>query len=89
MINEVLDRIRSKEFRGPTRVTQTPLKAMSEASQVSRSSSPNEYLEEQATFGELLVKTRPTAILLVSGVRQVIDAVRKGAEQRQVGVDRI
>jgi ribose 1,5-bisphosphate isomerase len=39
-------------------------------------------VEEQATFGELLIKTRPTAILLANGVRQVIDAVRKGAEQQ-------
>jgi ribose 1,5-bisphosphate isomerase len=82
VITEVLDRIRSKEFRGPTRVTQAALKALSEASQVSRSRSPKEFVEEQATFGELLIKTRPTAILLANGVRQVIDAVRKGAEQQ-------
>jgi ribose 1,5-bisphosphate isomerase len=82
VITEVLDRIRSKEFRGPTRVTQAALKALSEASQLSRSSSPKEFVEEQAAFGELLIKTRPTAILLANGVRQVIDAVRKGAEQQ-------
>jgi ribose 1,5-bisphosphate isomerase len=85
VITEVLDRIRSKEFRGPTRVTQAALKALSEASQVSRSHSPKEFVEEQATFGELLIKTRPTAILLANGVRQVIDAVRKCAE-KQPGV---
>jgi len=82
VITEVLDRIRSKEFRGPTRVTQAALKALSEASQVSRSRSPKDFVEEQAAFGELLIKTRPTAILLANGVRQVIDAVRTSAEQQ-------
>lgn len=81
VITEVLDRIRSKEFRGPTRVTQAALKALSEASRVSRSGSPKEFVEEQAAFGDLLVKTRPTAILLAHGVRQVINAARKGADQ--------
>ena len=78
---QVLDRIRSKEFRGPTRVTQAALKALSEASQSSGSRSPNEFLEEQTAFGDLLIKTRPTAVLLANGVRLVIDAIRKGAEQ--------
>ncbi len=81
VIDEVLDRIRSKEFRGPTRVTQAALKALSEASRVSRSGSPKEFVEEQAAFGDLLVKTRPTAILLANGVRLVIDAMRRGANQ--------
>ncbi len=78
---QVLDRIRSKEFRGPTRVTQAALKALSEASQASGSRSPNEFLEEQKAFGDLLIKTRPTAVLLANGVRLVIDAIRKGVEQ--------
>jgi len=77
----VLDRIRSKEFRGPTRVTQAALKALSEASQASGSRSPKEFLEEQAAYGDLLIKTRPTAVLLANGVRLVIDAIRKGADQ--------
>jgi ribose 1,5-bisphosphate isomerase len=77
----VLDRIRSKEFRGPTRVTQAALKALSEASQASGSRSPKEFLEEQTAFGDLLIKTRPTAVLLANGVRLVIEAIRKGADQ--------
>jgi len=81
VITEVLDRIRSEEFRGPTRVTQAALRALDEASRVSRSGSPNEFAKEQATFADLLVKTRPTAILLANGVRLVIDSVRRGADQ--------
>jgi len=81
VIKEVLDRIKSKEFRGPTRVTQAALRALSDASRASRSGSPSEFLEEQAAYGELLIKTRPTAILLANGVRQVMDAIRKGADQ--------
>jgi len=81
IIMHVLDRIRSKEFRGPTRVTQAALKALSEASQASGSRSPKEFLEEQAVYGDLLIKTRPTAVLLANGVRLVIDAIRKGADQ--------
>jgi ribose 1,5-bisphosphate isomerase len=78
---QVLDRIRSKEFRGPTRVTQAALKALSEASQASGSRSPKEFLEEQTAYGDLLIKTRPTAVLLANGVRLVIEAIRKGADQ--------
>lgn len=81
IIMHVLDRIRSKEFRGPTRVTQAALKALSEASQASGSRSPKEFLEEQTAYGDLLIKTRPTAVLLANGVRLVIDAIRKGADQ--------
>ena len=81
VIAEVLDRIKSKEFRGPTRVTQAALKALSEASQASTKGSPAEFLEEQEAFGDQLIKTRPTAILLASGVRLVMDSVKKGAEQ--------
>jgi len=81
VIAQVLDRIRSKEFRGPTRVTQAALKALNEASRVSRRGSPKEFVEEQTAFGDLLVKTRPTAILLANGVRLVTDTVRKGADQ--------
>jgi len=81
VINEVLDRIKSKEFRGPTRVTQAALRALSDASRASRSGSPREFLEEQAGYGDLLIETRPTAILLANGVRQVMDAIRKGVDQ--------
>jgi len=81
VITEALDRIRSEEFRGPTRVTQAALRALNEASRVSRSGSPKGFIEEQAAYGDLLVKTRPTAVLLANGVRLVIEAVRKGANQ--------
>jgi len=81
VINEVLDRIKSKEFRGPTRVTQAALRALNDASRASRSGSPRAFLEEQAAYGDLLIKTRPTAILLANGVRQVMDVIRKGADQ--------
>jgi len=81
VIIEVLDRIKSKEFRGPTRVTQAALRALSEASRESGSGSPKEFLEEQSAFGDLLLKTRPTAILLANGARLVVDAIKKGAGQ--------
>ena len=81
VVNEVVERIRGKEFRGPTLVTQAALRALSEASRVSTSHSPQEFVVEQTAFGDLLVKTRPTAILLANGVRRVIDAVRMGADQ--------
>lgn len=81
VITNVLDRIRSKEFRGPTRVTQAALKALSEASEASGSRSPKEFLEEQTAYGDLLIKTRPTAVLLANGVRLVIDAIRRSADQ--------
>jgi len=81
VITEVLNRIRSEEFRGPTRVTQAALKALSEASRTSSSDSTRQFLEEQAAFGDLLIKTRPTAILLANGVRLVTDAIKKGADQ--------
>ena len=81
VIAQVLNRIRSKEFRGPTRVTQAALKALNEASRVSRRGSAKEFVEEQTAFGDLLVKTRPTAILLANGVRLVTDTMRKGADQ--------
>lgn len=81
MIVQVLERIRSKEFRGPTRVTQAALKALSEASTVSTKSSPTQFLEEQAAFGDLLIKARPTAILLANGVRLVLDAVRRSTSE--------
>lgn len=81
VITEALDRIRSEEFRGPTRVTQAALRALNEASRVSRSGSPNGFIEEQAAYGDLLVKTRPTAVLLANGVRLVIEAVKTGANQ--------
>lgn len=81
MITEVLNRIRSKEFRGPTRVTQAALKALGEAARTSSSLSPKEFLEEQTAFGDLLIKTRPTAILLANGVRVVIEAIKRGVSQ--------
>jgi translation initiation factor 2B subunit (eIF-2B alpha/beta/delta family) len=40
-----------------------------------------EFLEEQEAFGDQLIKTRPTAILLASGVRLLMDSVKKGTEQ--------
>ncbi len=80
-ISEVLNRIKSKEFRGPTRVTQAALKALGEAAKTSTSRSANEFMNEQAAFGDLLVKTRPTAILLANGVRAIVEAVRAGVGQ--------
>lgn len=80
-ITETLKGIKSEEFRGPTRVTQAALKALSEAARASASHSPKEFLEEQVSFGDLIIKTRPTAILLANGVRLVVDAVKKGESQ--------
>ena len=81
VIAEVLNRIKSEEFRGPTRVTQAALRALSQASQASSKRSLSEFLEEQAAFGDQLIRTRPTAILLANGVREVLDAIKKGANQ--------
>ena len=81
-ISEVLNRINSKELRGPTRVTQAVLRALSEAAKTSTSRTASEFMDEQATFGDLLVKTRPTAILLANGVRAVTEAVRAGVSQK-------
>lgn len=81
IITHVLERIKSKEFRGPTRVTQAALKALNEASQASDCRSPRQFLEEQVSFGDLLVKTRPTAILLANGVRLVTEATKKGVDR--------
>lgn len=81
IVTNVLNRIRSKEFRGPTRVTQAALKALSEAARASTNASPSEFLKEQSAFGDLLVKTRPTAILLANGVRLVLEAIEKGIGQ--------
>ncbi len=81
VIAGVLSRIKSEELRGPTRVTQAALRALSEASRNSSCSSPKEFLEEQSAFGDLLIRTRPTAILLANGVRLVMDAINKGVSE--------
>jgi translation initiation factor 2B subunit (eIF-2B alpha/beta/delta family) len=67
-----LNRINSKELRGPTRVTQAVLRALSEAAKTSTSRTASEFVDVQVAHGEILIKTRPTAILL-AGLGQKLD----------------
>ena len=82
-ILRALEEVKRRELHGATLITRLALNALSEAAVDSKAKSPEELFQELSEYGNLLVKSRPTAVLLTNGVRHVLYHVKTGAEKGQ------
>lgn len=82
-ILRALEEVKRRELHGATLITRLALNALGEAAVDSKAKSPEELLQELSEYGNLLVKSRPAAVLLTNGIRHVLYHVNTGAEKGQ------
>ncbi|KPV64797.1 MAG: Ribose 1,5-bisphosphate isomerase [Candidatus Bathyarchaeota archaeon BA1] len=78
---KALDEIKRRELHGATLITRITLDALSEAAVSSKAKEPGELFKELKDCGDLLVKSRPTSILLVNGTRHVLHQIKQGVDR--------
>lgn len=82
-VRRALEEVKRREIHGATLITRLALGALSEAAVDSKARSPEEFFKELLEHGSLLVKSRPTSVLLANGIRHVLYYVKMGAEKGQ------
>jgi len=78
-----LKEVKRRELHGAALITRLVLNALSKAAVDSKAKSPEDLFKELSEYGNLLVKSRPTAVLLTNGIRHVLYHVKTGAEKGQ------
>jgi len=82
-VRSALEEVKRREIHGATLITRLALDALSEAAVGSKARSTEEFFKELSEQGSLLVKSRPTSVLLANGIRHVLYHVKMGVEKGQ------